>query len=369
MPITKQRILLVGPFPPPLVGWSHVVDALANSQLRETYDLRHYNTMLQSSTIRNSAVDSALKSLRQIREFEQVLVREQPELALIFVGPSRSFWRDLMFMRQCHRHHIPFILRLFGGVATDWILKLHPVLRRISLSQICHANAILSETHHMNEDWQKLCPGTPTYRISNFVHVDWLPTSPTLTQVPDTINFVYLGNITKSKGVEIILESVDRICDSVSATFHFVGGEKESGYLEMFRVQASQLRHANSVHIHGYMERNDVYSLLAQCHVFLFPTQWPGEGQPAALLEAMGIGLVPIVTDWRGVGEIVKHDLNGLKIAPDATALVAATKRLREEPGLYLRLSHQARQTVADEYSEVAAIEQYHTIFSKSAPI
>jgi glycosyltransferase involved in cell wall biosynthesis len=74
------------------------------------------------------------------------------------------------------------------------------------------------------------------------------------------------------------------------------------------------------------------------------------EGMSMALMEAMACGLVPIVSGTRsGTDDLVRHEANGLVVDPDSEAsFLAGVRRLREEPGLWLRLSGAARQTIID---------------------
>lgn len=74
------------------------------------------------------------------------------------------------------------------------------------------------------------------------------------------------------------------------------------------------------------------------------------EGLSIALMEAMACGLVPIVSDTRsGTGDLIQHDVNALVVDPACEAsFVDAVRRLREEHGLWPRLSSAARRTILE---------------------
>jgi glycosyltransferase involved in cell wall biosynthesis len=94
-----------------------------------------------------------------------------------------------------------------------------------------------------------------------------------------------------------------------------------------------------------------IQSVMLNHHVFLLLSTH--EGLPVALLEAMACGLVPIcVRNTPGVEEVVTDGSNGLLI-PDRNpnSVVEAVRRLRDEPGLWDRLSRNARQTVSEKYA------------------
>ncbi len=78
--------------------------------------------------------------------------------------------------------------------------------------------------------------------------------------------------------------------------------------------------------------------------VFVYPTQYPPEGQPLVLLEALGAGLPVLATRWAGIPDTVKDNHEGLLVEPgDERALAAALLRLADEPALRERFSVNAR--------------------------
>lgn len=221
----------------------------------------------------------------------------------------------------------------------------------------------LTETTEMVGQLNTLFPNIRAYRVPNFIHREELPETVLRSGGPPEV--LYFGNVTPLKGVETVLDAVDKVCDSCKTTFHFIGGELDRGYLHQFRARAAQLRHADAVKIHGPMARTEAHQLARKCQIFAFPTQWPGEGQPATLVETMGMGMVPVVTRWRGVAEIVEDEINGLTIdAPDPGQLGECILKLLDNPSLLNTLSTRARATISAEYSEVAALEQYRRLLA-----
>lgn len=76
------------------------------------------------------------------------------------------------------------------------------------------------------------------------------------------------------------------------------------------------------------------------------------EGLPIAVLEAMAAGCVPVCLRMRsGIPELVQHNETGLLVDDRGDSFIAAIRRLREEPGLWERLSRNARQLIEENYS------------------
>ena len=53
--------------------------------------------------------------------------------------------------------------------------------------------------------------------------------------------------------------------------------------------------------------------LLEKCNVFILLTNYPNEGQPISIIEAMGNGMLIITTNHAGIPDLISSD-NGLLI-------------------------------------------------------
>lgn len=363
--MNKFRVMVIGPFPPPHGGWSHVVSSVTRLAFPEPLSLIPYDTKLRDDIVGGTSSSCRLfrRAVGQVLGLGRAIAACQPGMVLLFTGPGGSFWRDLLLLRACYDSGLPTAIRFFGGAILERIRSLPTALRLLVLRHLARTRAFLVETTEMVDRLRVLFPGTPSYRVPNFIHVEDLPVSDPVAHLPGVLGVAFIGNMTRTKGIETILESVDSVCSQHRVAFHFIGGEIEPGYLDRFRSRISVLQHADSVHIHGRLPRNQAHALASRCQVFAFPTQWPGEGQPAALLEAMGMGLVPIATRWKGVAEIVHDGVNGLLVEPaDPASLSDMILRLVEDQGLRRTLSRNARETVFTGYSAFAAMDQYRQI-------
>ena len=87
--------------------------------------------------------------------------------------------------------------------------------------------------------------------------------------------------------------------------------------------------------------RNDVEAALRRARLFALVSDW--EGVPFAMIEAMCVGLVPIVTDVGTISDWITHGKNG-HIVPvgDASALASSIARLLAERALFEELRGKA---------------------------
>ena len=97
------------------------------------------------------------------------------------------------------------------------------------------------------------------------------------------------------------------------------------------------------------------------------------EGLPLSLLEAMGEGVVPVVSDLEsGVREVVT-ETTGVRVpVGDVAAAAAAIAGLARDPARWERLSGEGRRLAREEYSAARMAERYVNLvatFPEASPI
>ena len=112
------------------------------------------------------------------------------------------------------------------------------------------------------------------------------------------------------------------------------------------------------VRMHGSIREAQVTQELLRSHVLALLSD--SEGLGMAVMEAMSCGVVPICLDIpSGTLELVEHNVTGLLVSDRAESFVAAVRRLREEPGLWQRLSRAARDRIAGRYTPEHSAQQW----------
>jgi glycosyltransferase involved in cell wall biosynthesis len=119
-----------------------------------------------------------------------------------------------------------------------------------------------------------------------------------------------------------------------------------------------QEERADALRLLGHLDGEAVLRELLVSHVIVLLSDY--EGTPTAVMESMACGCVPVCLRIRsGIPELVEHGVTGLLVEDRGDSFVAAIRRLREEPELWIRLSQGARARIQAGFSTKWAAEQW----------
>src|SRR6185295_1094198 len=150
---------------------------------------------------------------------------------------------------------------------------------------------------------------------------------------------------------------------SIDATWTIIGDGPDAAALRAAWPASDGVRHL------GAMTNAETIASLADHDVFVLPTRV--EGLPVALLEAMGSGVVPVVSDIEsGVPEVVTAGVSGL-LPPvgDVEGFAAAIARLDADRPLLERMSAAARRTVEERFDVRDRVADYQALYARYAEL
>jgi glycosyltransferase involved in cell wall biosynthesis len=114
------------------------------------------------------------------------------------------------------------------------------------------------------------------------------------------IRAVFIGRLVPYKGADMLIEAAAPLVRDGALTVDVLGDGPQMGEL---RRLVSTLGAGNGIHLRGWVEHDRVQEWLARSDVFAFPSVREFGG--AVALEAMAVGVVPIVLDYGGPAELV----------------------------------------------------------------
>lgn len=123
---------------------------------------------------------------------------------------------------------------------------------------------------------------------------------------------VYFGQITPPKNIDVILEIYRSLYNrGIATTLDLIGlcPDSYKNYREKLEIKMHGPGFPyKQVRFWGMRKFNDFFPYLHTCHFFLFPSNEVREGHSNALTEAMGCGIVPIVSNAGFNREVVGDD-------------------------------------------------------------
>lgn len=219
--------------------------------------------------------------------------------------------------RKCARAGIPFVLGpLNGGVPwpkgfdterrreREWLSYLRSAYKALPgrKATLKHASAIITGSQHTASEvppgFQSKCVFIPENGIdpARFSGVATPPEH-------GPLRACFLGRMVPYKGPDMLLEAARPLLESGALEIEMIG---DGPMLEPLKAQNNK-----GVTWRGWMAHEEVQGVLKSCHLLSFPSIREFGG--GVVLEAMALGVPPLIVDYAGPGELVQSEW-GIKV-------------------------------------------------------
>lgn len=271
---------------------------------------------------------------------------------------------------------VPFVLGpLNGGVPwpkgfdaerrreREWLsyvrgaYKLNPLRRR----SLAASAAILVGSHHTESE----IPAA--YRSKTI----WLPENAidparfNLTAPQDLsgpLRACFIGRLVPYKGPDMLLEAIAPLAREGRIVLDMIGG---GPLMEALQTQAHDLGIEKAVTFYGNLPHEAVQDVAVRANLLTFPSIREFGG--GVVLEAMALGVVPMVVDYAGPCELVTEG-TGFKIpigprARIVAGLRAALESVLADPSVLPGLAKEARDRVLRDFTWSAKARQIARVY------
>lgn len=189
-------------------------------------------------------------------------------------------------------------------------------------------------------------------------------------RAPDSsapLRIVYLGRLCQeAKRVRLFPTILRQLCESRIPFSWTIAGDGEE--LDFLKANMRTSRTDQQVHFTSSLSNPEVSALLSRHDVLLLASDF--EGLPMSLLEAMALGLVPVVSDIEsGIREVVNAN-NGIRVAiDDIPGYARAIVHLHENRDALAAMGRAARDTVLKGYSVGVMADRWLALMSSHQPV
>jgi len=172
---------------------------------------------------------------------------------------------------------------------------------------------------------------------------------------------LFAGRLLEDKGVKEYVEVARALRGHADGIQFWIAGERDPGNPACIDDEVLTSWEAEgSVRFLGFCKNMD--ELLREVDIAVLPSYH--EGLPRFLLEAAASGLPIVATDVEGCRLVVRHEENGLLVAPrDSRQLADAIGRLLGDPSARSRMGKCGREWVERNFSEEKIVGQYLELY------
>lgn len=190
------------------------------------------------------------------------------------------------------------------------------------------------------EEWHK-------FEISP-LGVDPEQFAPVPREVGEHFEIICVGRLVPAKGQHILLAAVARLVAAGREVRLRVVGDGPD--MTSLKVDAERRGIGEQIVFEGAVNQDRIRELYASANVFALASF--AEGIPVVLMEAMAMEIPCVTTFITGHPELIRHDIDGLLVAPsDDAELAEALAGLMDDPARRERLAKAGRARVIDKYN------------------
>ncbi len=278
--------------------------------------------------------------------------------------------------KLCRKAGVPFVLGpLNGGVS--WPRGFAQVLRQEGewLSYVRGAHRLLPGSRSTRTDAAAIIVGSRSTWDQLRGHHErcvYVPENaidparfdgPTASSAEPPLRVAFVGRLVPYKGADMLIEAAAPLVRSGRAVVDVIGDGPQMPALKRLVAERGL---GNGVTLAGWVDHRELAPRLARSQVFAFPSIREFGG--GVVLEAMTLGLAPIVVDYAGPAELVT-DATGFRVplGPRAS-LVSRFRQLLSElaarPELARVVGERARARVKHWFTWNAKAQQISEVYA-----
>jgi L-malate glycosyltransferase len=174
---------------------------------------------------------------------------------------------------------------------------------------------------------------------------------------------VTAGRFVWAKGYDDLIDAFHLVSIDTQDVYCIIAGDGEL-YMDMKnKIESTGLK--DKVILLGHVSRDDVFSLIKACDIFVMSSR--SEGTPMVLLEAAAMKKPILATKVGGIPELLRDKKECLLVpSGDINALAQGIKKLLAEKHLSERLAQAAYSRVSHDFSVKSQVRETMFVYSQA---
>lgn len=282
-----------------------------------------------------------------------------------------------LLARKCAKVGVPFVIGpLNGGVPwpkgfdaarrqeNEWLsyvrtaYKLLPGYR----STLNYAAAIIAGSRYTLSRVPEKLQGKCHYLPENAIAPDRF--NKMAAQYDGLLRVCFVGRLVPYKGADMLLEAAMPLLQAGRMSLDVIG---DGPLMPKLQAMIESMGVSASVTLHGWIEHARVQDIMCRSQLMAFPSVREFGG--GVVLEAMALGVVPLIVDYAGPGELVDAQV-GFKIPIGrrediVIALQNSLESIAAHPEQLSVLSEAGRERVFSEFTWEAKARRVKAIYSE----
>ena len=329
----KEKVLFIGPYPPPYAGPEMGMKLFLESSLKDEFQIFFLNTNVRKSNAAKGMFDSkaCLAFFRFVFSLLYMIIRYRPVLAYYPITATQFGWigRDIWCLAICWFFQVKCVIHLRGSHFRLNYEHFCSFIKRLVRRSCKNVSAAIVQAECLRNQFEGLVP-------DDRIKVLYQAIDPSEYDNPNLDSYqrgkiLFLGHLAKSKGYIDLLRCMNKVVAHFpEAHFYFAGGifkglrnvlfneytgsplVYENPYIMREEIRSGSLN--EHYHELGMINGDELINHLRSADIFALPSY--SEGFSRAMLEAMSVGKPVIYTPVGAHAEVMKHEENGLMNEP-----------------------------------------------------
>ncbi len=252
-------------------------------------------------------------------------------------------------------HQKPYIVSVHGSDIFQ-ATKI-PVIRQFTRLALTSASAVIAVSKSLADAVADL--GVDRSKI--IILPNGVDTSQFIPADTQNSNILFVGSLTKNKGVHYLLQAFAQIAQIFpEMRLQIIGDGSSKGE---FQNQAMSLGISHRVDFFGQVPPSQVRIIMRQALMFVLPSL--SEGFGVVILEAMASGIPCIGSRVGGIPDLITPDTGILVDPMNSQAIADAMRYLLENPDKRKMMSTCARLRSIQDYDWLIVAKRYIEVYEK----